>query len=847
MKSLKYKLSIVVSVIMLLAFIIVLIYYNSVLYERATKSSVQLLTKTAAKYESGLIYEIGLSKARCDMLAQIFAKKIHDGNLGKDTEKLLQTILIDNPNINGFRLAYIKKDLNLSKRQDNNKELETGMNYMNLLRSPKGIVKNNTMPNDPLKLKLFKKKLSTKQGSIIFEPIKNKGKHGFIPILAPIFSGQKYLGYIQTDISLNLLDELIAKTKVAGINMEVYFVSAAGTILAATNKLDIGDKITIICPSCPTSNSSSFKNYGQIDGNFVFNYPLSTDEQLGSLHVCFKANKTQLFDLLGYHLDEYLLVSFLLLVLSALLMFVVIDYLIRPFKMLIAFAQKVATGDFECEQVDVEITRKDEFGQLQKAFKGISESLKETAEVSNAIASNDFSKSINVKSDKDLLAESINKMSSFLKKKQQEDTLRKEDEEKQRWLNRGLSIISDVLKTNQDSTTHLADNLIKSLVAYLDLSLGGIYIKELTDDEKTIYRLIAAYAYSEQKFIDKKFYSGESLVGSCASEKRIIYMSNIPESYIKILSGLGESVPQSLALIPIIYNDEVFGVIELASLKEITEQAQDFLQKAADNIASTLSLTRISSQSADLLLKTKQQAKELEKREEQMVDTVEQLQNLQKETERKEAEVSAKISAMNNTLLVVEYTTEGVLLDANEKYLKTMNFTLEEIKGINVTDLLNDQEKKELVNIINTVKQGNFYESVVQRHTKFGKEKWLLATYTPVLDESGKTSSILFYAADISRIIAKEQHLLHQIEQIKTDAGQGMAAKEELEKQHALLQNTIDEIKFAHKDELNKLYEKMAKQQNEDSNIIKKYEQLISDIVGQWSNHIDEAEKKMKN
>ena len=163
------------------------------------------------------------------------------------------------------------------------------------------------------------------------------------------------------------------------------------------------------------------------------------------------------------------------------------------------------------------------------------------------------------------------------------------------------------------------------------------------------------------------------------------------------------------------------------------------------------------------------QAAELEKRDKEMRSTLEELRKLQKETAKNETEVRAKITAMNNTLLVVEYTTDGILLEANQKYLDSMNYTMDEIQGINVIDLLKEQDKNELVKIINTVKQGNFYEAIVRRHTKFGQERWLLATYTPVLNETGHTSSILFFATDISRLIATEMRLKEQIKQLESN------------------------------------------------------------------------------
>ncbi|MEN8122290.1 MAG: GAF domain-containing protein [Bacteroidota bacterium] len=769
-KSLKIKLGLIISMIMLIIFIIVLSYYNFILNERMINSSVQFLSNAGIKYESELLKEIESTKTRGDVLAIIFSKIINEGEINVDSDKLLRSILNNNPNLNRLSIVYIGDEVIPDSLSNKQLDFNQKMNFLTMERAKNGIVKNTNPQIDNLKFRLFKKNLANSSKSLVFEPVNQKGNIGYIPVFTPIFSGQKYLGYIEADISFNWLNKMIVANDNLQKDIERYVVSNSGNIIATNNKkFTIGDRIKMICPSCPISSSESYKNFIVNGSELVYCHPVLLSEQAGKWHVCFKTQQSVMFELLGYQFWKHFLIGLFLLILSIVLIIVFIDYFMRPFKMLINFAQKVAVGDFECEQGSMEITREDEFGQLQKAFRGISEALKETSEVSKAIASGDFSKIVKVKSDKDLLASSINQMNNFLKKKEEAEELRKKDEGKQKWFNKGISLISDVLKTNQDDTKQLAERIIKMLVEFIDISLGGIYIKEITDNEKTIYRLFAAYAYSEKTFLDKQFYSGESLVGSCASEKRMIYMSSIPKGYMRILSGLGESVPQSLLLIPLIYNDEVFGVLELASLKKITEHEREFLQKAAENIANTLSLTQISSQTTDLLEKSRLQSVELEKRDKEMLNTLDQLRELQKETAKNEAEIRAKITAMNNTLLVVEYTTDGILLEANQKFLNSMDYTLEEIKGLNVLDLLDEQEKKELINIINTVKQGNFYEAVLKRYTKQGQEKWLLATYTPVLDEAGVTSSILFFATDISRIIAKEMRLKEKIKQLESN------------------------------------------------------------------------------
>ena len=372
-------------------------------------------------------------------------------------------------------------------------------------------------------------------------------------------------------------------------------------------------------------------------------------------------------------------------------------------------------------------------------------------------------------------------------------------------------------------------------------------MKEQEESGEDIYRLVAAYAYSEGKYIDRKFRSGESLVGSCVSEQRIIYMSSIPEGYINVMSGMGESVPKSLIIIPLIYNKEVFGVLELASLKEFSENEQEFLQNAADNIASTLSLTQISSQTGVLLEKTRKQAQELELRDKEMKATLKKISQLQEETARKEAAMRAKITALNNSLLIVEYTVDGVLYDANEKFLNTMGYTLRELKGRNVLDMLNEAERKELVQIIETVKQGNFYETIVRRYTKHEKEKWLIATYTPVLNEEGITTNILFFATDITRIIRKEQTLFTQISELKGEIHDLLKEKYQIETELNEQSNRIDELIAKHKIRENNLVQKMNEQKIAADEKIESYEQMITEIIAEWETHIFNAEKIILN
>ncbi len=841
--SLKEKLSLIISVIVFVVFVVLLVYHNTIIQEQNNKLAYRFMENNALRYSSLLQNEFDRIKSKNDVLALVISKKIDDKSRIGEIEKLLKPIVNNNEGI--YRITFAYFDTDTQVLDSISETVEGGMKtlYLNVIKTLKGTKQNNLAPDDHLKLELFKKNLPEYEGSMVFE-FQEHTPFSYIPVLTPVFSGKKYLGYIETCVSTNWINENIMLNNTGLPEGIKVYISADNKIVATNSKeLIIGAPVKSICPDCVLQNTNvNFKKTDQ--GVFIYCSNVLQNENFATnLKICFVSSSDNLPGVISNNSRKYFITGIILLFIALLVIYLIIGYITRPFKQLIAFARKVAQGDFECEQKDIPIKHGDEIGQLQMAFREISQSLKETTEVSKAIASGDFSRSLKPKSDKDLLAQAINGISEFLQSKSEQDVESKKEEEKQKWINEGLSLISEVLKRNQDDTRNLADKLIKTLVDFLDVSLGGVYMKEQNEAGEEIYRLTAAYAYSEGKYIDRKFRSGESLVGSCVSEQRVIYMSSIPAGYINVMSGMGESVPKSLILIPLIYNNEVFGVLELASLKEFSENDQEFLQKAADNIASTLSLTQISSQTGKLLEKTKKQAQELELRDKEMKATLEKISNLQEQTAKKEAAMRAKITALNNSLLIVEYTVDGILDNANEKFLNIMGYTLKELKGKNVLDMLNEAERKELVQIIETVKQGNFYETIVRRHTKYEKEKWLMATYTPVLNEEGVTTSILFFATDITRIIRKEQSLFTQISELKDEVHDLLKEKYRIESELNEQNNKIDELIANYKISEGNLVQKMNDQKAEADEKIESYEQMITGIISDWETHILNAEK----
>jgi transcriptional regulator with GAF, ATPase, and Fis domain len=168
----------------------------------------------------------------------------------------------------------------------------------------------------------------------------------------------------------------------------------------------------------------------------------------------------------------------------------------------------------------------------------------------------------------------------------------------------------------------------------------------MTDREE--YDLVAAFAFDRKKFLEKTFAKGQGLVGTCAAEKDVVHLIEIPQEYIEITSGLGGANPNSLLLVPLIIEDEVLGVIELTSFNKFQPHEIELVKRLAQNIASTLRSVKVNARTSELLEKSQEQAEMMAAQEEEMRQNMEEMQATQEEMKRKEDEMKHVRSSREN-------------------------------------------------------------------------------------------------------------------------------------------------------------------------------------------------------
>lgn len=328
------------------------------------------------------------------------------------------------------------------------------------------------------------------------------------------------------------------------------------------------------------------------------------------------------------------------------------------------------------------------------------------------------------------------------------------------------AILIEIIRDHSESIEDLSFETIRGLVKYMNANQGGMFLQNEEPDEfgDIYFELTAMYAYDRKKYMTRKIKYGEGLVGICAIEKDYIYLTQLPEDYINITSGLGDSTPTGLILVPIKTEENVLGVIEIASFNIFKKHEIEFLQRVADSLAITLSTVRNNSKTEKLLIQTKEQAEELKAQEEEMRQNLEELKATQDDMSRKEIqleeekhkikqenkEFAAIFESLNNALMIGEISIRGKFMKVNREFCKTLELNLEEVVDQDIHMFISNDEKSDFERVWQLVLNGKTRSRMGKRKTKSGKNIWLKSTYAPIFGDDDKVEKILYIAKNIT-------------------------------------------------------------------------------------------------
>jgi len=366
----------------------------------------------------------------------------------------------------------------------------------------------------------------------------------------------------------------------------------------------------------------------------------------------------------------------------------------------------------------------------------------------------------------DVLGNTLLKMAKRLRKAEDEESIHKKAEEKRRWLSEGMAGFGEIFRSERENLEELAFKVIKNLVKYISANQGAIYLNN-PKESPPVVDMLSAFAYDRRKFLNRRIQYGEGLIGTCALEMGTIYLTEIPETYFEISSGIGQAKPRCLLIVPLKLENELFGILEIASFRELESHEIGFVEQLGESIAATMAAVRINERTTRLLEKSQKQAEEMARQEEKMIRNMQELKDAQEESRRKESEITGILNAVNSSSLVAEYSNNGRFSDINEKFLFLLESQRDQVIGKHHSDFsMVDKYTPEYKDFWKKLRDGETISQTEHFRLFNGNELWLNQTYTPILDQSGKTYKILNIAHDITKSKKQQESLEIQANEI---------------------------------------------------------------------------------
>ncbi|MFN7490780.1 MAG: GAF domain-containing protein [Chryseotalea sp.] len=269
-----------------------------------------------------------------------------------------------------------------------------------------------------------------------------------------------------------------------------------------------------------------------------------------------------------------------------------------------------------------------------------------------------------------------------------------EAEQKRVWATQGLANFSDLIRTSTHDAKTLSQEVVIFLVKYLNANQGGVFIVNDEEDSRHFLELKAAYAFERKKYLNKVIELGEGLVGQAYLEKETIHLRKIPQHYVSITSGLGGANPSTLLLVPMKIEEQVLGVIELASFKNFEKHEIEFCEKIAETFASTLSGVKVNERTRQLLEQSQEQSEEMRAQEEEMRQNMEEMQATQEEMARKENSYIARIEKLEIALREATEKADAIQTEATLAEVETLTQKLAAQKD-RILELQTEKDKFE--------------------------------------------------------------------------------------------------------------------------------------------------------
>ncbi|MGF1533754.1 MAG: response regulator [Bernardetiaceae bacterium] len=343
---------------------------------------------------------------------------------------------------------------------------------------------------------------------------------------------------------------------------------------------------------------------------------------------------------------------------SVLIAFFVYYHISLPIKILETKAHRLAEGATDLPQSGLSF-RRDEIGAMTRSFDEVVKGLENLVSQAKRIANGDYDIKIALRSQDDALGRALNEMTSSLKA--------------QYWRKDGSNRLNSLL-SGHHSLQEISDQTIRFLGNFMEAGMGVIYI---WDEDEQLLKLFNSYAYTEREHGQNRFRLGEGIVGQAALEQKTILLRQEAEQ--RITTGTTSRKALNVLCFPLIYEQELCGVIELAALRSFGDLEMQFIEEVSQNIASHIYSAK-QSERIQRLFEESEQAKQAAKQEaEKAIRANKQLEEQARELQQQSEELQQQAEEMQQQSEELQQTNDT--LQEQREALEKQNKTVEEARA----------------------------------------------------------------------------------------------------------------------------------------------------------------------
>ncbi|NJL14983.1 MAG: PAS domain S-box protein [Microscillaceae bacterium] len=337
--------------------------------------------------------------------------------------------------------------------------------------------------------------------------------------------------------------------------------------------------------------------------------------------------------------------------------------------------------------------------------------------------------------------------------------------ERNQWLESNLSHFDDIMRLKYDQPLdEFSEAIIQHLAELIQATQGAFYIY---DEEQQSLVMSGGYACTPASVKQKAFKLGEGMLGQVIKTKRTMHIEALSSESVVVESALTRIQSRHLLIMPLLYNEDLQGVIEIALLHPLDALHQDFIQRLSKNLAAML-------QSIRGILRTQKLLTQSQEITAQLRENTRELEKTKREVEQKAIEFQTQFQAIDRSMLVLEYYQDGKIRSANDNFRQLVQFESEELTGKHLSVFLTEAflQSEEYQNLWPRLFKENYAQAEYAGQTKNGQAFWLRANHYGLKGADPQSDRIMVLAYDITR--EKEQARKIK-EQLRT-----LAEKEEM-------------------------------------------------------------------